>query len=279
MNREFLATSKGFSLIEILIAIGLMGLSAMVIAGLFSQQVQMQRFIIKKMDLGDLRRVATDVMADPLSCACNFQGVNVNTGAEFRNLNQIRAQFIDTGAGPQCNTGEVLSSANSTLVENIRMENFRDLGSNRHSYELVFYPRNDPGHVSLQPIRIQNLMVEVLGTTVESCGSIASLAQQGNGPTFRKFYTCHRVEDNAYQDCEGLTRTLSTDGGWPSLTTEERYHLCLKAYSHRDLNSWIRPVGEIGADGKSQWRMSLGAGAWDTHHGGHRTQFTCVNFD
>ena len=162
-----------------------MGLSAMVIAGLFSQQVQMQRFIVKKMDLAEVRRVATEVMTNPQACLCNFQGVNVNPNAEFTNLNQMRAQFVDIGAGPDCSTGEVLTRANSALVESIRMENFRPVGPDRYSFHLVFYPQNDLGHVSLQPVRIRDLGVQLSGATVQDCGSADRIARLGasSGPT------------------------------------------------------------------------------------------------
>ena len=95
-------------------------------------------------------------------------------------------------------------------------------------------------------------------------------ANSGIGGFDLKVYTCPRP----YTGCTGLTRSTSS-GGWPSVTTNNRYHFCTLGWAHRSLNIWLYPQGSPDSEGKRQFRVRLGAGAWSDSH---TVRLNCYKF-
>ena len=173
--------TKGFSLVEILIVLGLMGISAMVMASMFSYQFRSQRLMMKKMDLSDLRRVATEVMTGNVSCRCNLNAQNIpfaSMGSDAtRNVSEIRYNFADDSCAGSSLLASPQNPPTNNLIERIQIENVSPLAVDTYSYELAFYPRIDPGETSLAPVRITNLMAQLDAGSVARCGSSGALDQ------------------------------------------------------------------------------------------------------
>ncbi len=74
------ARTAGFSLLEVMVAIGLLGILVLVIAEVFSQQISVQNKVRDRGALEDMRNVVRSVVKCDLPCATNVARIPANQG-------------------------------------------------------------------------------------------------------------------------------------------------------------------------------------------------------
>ncbi len=145
-------------------------------ATMFSFQFRSQKVMMKKMDLADLRRVATEVMTGRIGCRCNLNAWNIpfaGMGTDAtRNVATVRYNFADDTCAGSSLLATSQNIPTNNLIDRIQIENVTPSAiPDTFNYELAFYPRIDPGETSLAPVRITNLAAQVSGGDVTACGS------------------------------------------------------------------------------------------------------------
>lgn len=81
--------NKGFSLIEILIAIGLLGALSTWMMNIFTQQTKNEKTTATNMDIDAIGQEIRNIVADGLSCEKNFKGVNPNGANAVKELQKV----------------------------------------------------------------------------------------------------------------------------------------------------------------------------------------------
>ncbi len=69
---------KGFTLTEALITLGIMRIAAAAFTSLYKQQIDSQMHLLQKSEMSDLQSTTNQVIADPDTCLCNFEGIRLN---------------------------------------------------------------------------------------------------------------------------------------------------------------------------------------------------------
>jgi prepilin-type N-terminal cleavage/methylation domain-containing protein len=86
---KFLKNRSGFSLIEILIAIGLMGALSAWMMNVFTQQTKNEKTTATNMDIDALGQEIRNIVADGSSCEKNFKGINPNIPSAVKEIQKV----------------------------------------------------------------------------------------------------------------------------------------------------------------------------------------------
>ncbi|MDD4976386.1 MAG: type II secretion system protein [Bacteriovorax sp.] len=86
---KILKNKSGFSLIEILIAIGLMGALSAWMMNIFSQQTRNEKTTATNLDIDAIGQEIRNILADGGSCAKNFKGVNPNLAGAVNEIQKV----------------------------------------------------------------------------------------------------------------------------------------------------------------------------------------------
>lgn len=160
---------RGFSLIEVIIAIGLMGLVATTSATLMVDQNRQIKSISGKIATNDTKNSLIAVMQNPAVCAANLDTaidpllVFDSTVADPSiNFTRIRSG-IDVASPPVIEVGQDINVNSGVTVASISLRNLTDIGANRWSGVWVVTLNTPTGSTPLRPItlNVQQFDVDV----------------------------------------------------------------------------------------------------------------------
>jgi len=178
MIKEMKINQRGFSLVEVLVVVGLMGALMLGLTQVIINLQQESRAVAEKMAFIDLARVMNSTLALGPTCSNIVSNPAWNTNAPYtiNPASLATTSFVvpDLRSGPDPSTifaqaGSPASSlSNTAIVDQIRLENFTSNGPNSYSADITVTPRNSQLVRSIKPISMRipvstNALNEIVG--------------------------------------------------------------------------------------------------------------------
>ncbi|MGZ3782583.1 MAG: PulJ/GspJ family protein [Pseudobdellovibrionaceae bacterium] len=156
----------GFSLIEILITIGIAGIISLAIATITTTLIKQNKALQQKLESIELEQNTVRLLADNNSCNCIFQGLPF-TGAET-----LMSDGIKNGCSGYLIKPNSLISANGSglKISTIKLDTL-NIAEKSADLLINFAPGSIVG--SLKPIRIKSLRFVISGTNIDQCFGVA----------------------------------------------------------------------------------------------------------
>lgn len=168
--RKNLLGHSGFSLVEGLLAAGMLGATALGFAELSKNSVNVTQTLESRYTKIDVEQSIRQAFMNDLSCKCAFAGTTITTG---NSANMSNILFTD----PACDNPRTIITAgqnvqNSTLkVENISVRNITTFTPNELIGDLVVNWKNSGKGLPIKASMMKNLRFNIDGTgAVLGCG-------------------------------------------------------------------------------------------------------------
>ncbi len=126
-----LRDSRGFSLIEVLISVGLVGLIALGLMQIFSNLSKTQKFSLIQHSVMQFQLGWTDLLFDPLICSSTFAGINP-TSTDIATAPTVSA--VKNKRNSNLISVNDAFDAKSFFLRKIQVMNFRAMGSGTDAY-------------------------------------------------------------------------------------------------------------------------------------------------
>ncbi|MBL7557691.1 MAG: hypothetical protein JNM24_17815, partial [Bdellovibrionaceae bacterium] len=229
---DFLSTSRGASLIEILISIGILGiLSVAFMNTLLTQQKQI-RHLSQKQEIADLKSYIQSTFTNSDSCSCSLRPTDVSTpgtlvfnstivdGSLSMSIPQIK-EGCSVGAANIIKAGELIPGTQTQLrVKDINLVEIKPGGNPLEWYGFI-QVSFDPSSTafSLKPLQIkQRFTIDTVAPSTASNRLVKSCISTDR----LEFGDYIDVPQNTVQvaPCDGFLSTQTVGNG---LTTEHGY--------------------------------------------------------
>lgn len=173
----------GFSLIEMMIVVGIMGVVSLGFASMMLTQARFQRQINQSIERNDLAQFLSSVMSADSNCPCQFAGHPVTAGVtSLTGIAQLKASCVSVQARTLASVGAMVPGSQTGLkVASIGLANIGSAGANTYTADLQIQFDPDSTVVSLHPVS-QPLIVQTDATgNVVRCSNAGATCQTLGG--------------------------------------------------------------------------------------------------
>lgn len=131
LNIFFSREPKGFTLIEILVSLGLVGIISMAIASLFHVMSEEQRNVKARMEMATALQMAQGVLARSQDCSCQFQGKRFDSTRADASVDIDRFKMNCLSGAPEVfrKNGATGVSGPELIVEKISLSEIQSTGN------------------------------------------------------------------------------------------------------------------------------------------------------
>lgn len=150
--------NKGFTLVEILISVGIMAIVSLAISQLFISQMKQNKQINQKLEATDLNNLLLQVFQTQSLCDLNFKNKKIDI-SNPNSIPDINIAQISSGLGQYIakqNT-PLSSSQNELFVDKINLTNLKQAGGQYYQGTLKIDLKVGSGYMSPKPIFINQL--------------------------------------------------------------------------------------------------------------------------
>ncbi|MGZ3795588.1 MAG: type IV pilus modification PilV family protein [Pseudobdellovibrionaceae bacterium] len=169
--------ANGFSLVEVLISLGIISIGMMVMAEFTLSQTKSQKRIVQKYELIELKNNISSALEDPSLCLCMLPNI-LNSTVEM-SLNSIKDSCV-ASAAPLVSKNDFLPGTQTGIkISDIKIKKMTLIGTDLYTADIVIIP--DPGSLvmSLMPAK-SSIIIKTQGAnpaalTVSACSSAASM--------------------------------------------------------------------------------------------------------
>lgn len=180
MNKKRILNQNGFSLIEILIASGIIAIVAMAMASMTSSQQKQMRLLEQKSETIDLKNTLAKLLYDPAICTTQLQNLPLTPDVALnfvnKDISSINTAVESTPivAGPVAGVSSPLPNSKTGIkVDGLRLQNFVLIkpGVYRSIMEISFDKNSTI--IALIPINLGLVLkVNMATNQIQSCESL-----------------------------------------------------------------------------------------------------------
>lgn len=164
---------KGFTLVEILISVGIMAIVSMAISQLFVSQMRQNKQINQRLEITDLNNLLLQVFQAQALCDLNFQSIKFDI-SNPNTIPEVNIPQISSGLGQAIakQSTPLSSSQNDLLIDKITLTNIKQIGGQYYQASLRIDLKVNAGYMPPKPILINQLFETTTSgseATITSC--------------------------------------------------------------------------------------------------------------
>lgn len=173
-NQIYRKSRAGFSLIEILMAVGVMAIVSLAVSQLFINQMRQNKQINQRLEVTDLNNFILQIFQVQSICDVNFQGKKINI-SNLNNIPDLAIDEISSGLGQSIikNNTAVSSSQTDLSVKSIKLTQLKNVGGAYYQGTLRVDFKDIPGYMTPRALGVNQLFettsVTASEVSISSC--------------------------------------------------------------------------------------------------------------
>jgi prepilin-type N-terminal cleavage/methylation domain-containing protein len=156
---------QGYSLLEVLMTIGLMSITALAMNSIIVNLSHQNKSITQKLEAVELEQTIVRLMADNNSCQCMFQGIT------WDNTKPVTLTSLKNGCNNDLvSVGSEVSSGKTGLkIKSINLKNLSEQTAIPPTADIFIEFEQSPDTMQLKPIKIASQGFTLTGSSIQNC--------------------------------------------------------------------------------------------------------------